>query len=315
MKKFLSTIFVVMAFTLSFSQTVDSFFGVPMKRDIMVAAEEMKNIGFEVISYSNDSISLKGLLEPFGECQVVLYDICQKITYRNNENVYDAIKGVYGDIETDSTGIFQTFHIPPFRSGSIRTDSIVSQITILDLYDFFTIKFKGVALGAPLKEVLPQLKRDLEYVMQYHNYTILKGKFAGFNDCVIYIDAVNDDDVVSVINVYFPQTGNWNTLLSQYKELKEALTEKYGEPADCIEKNIKQKFQSGADEVYGYKSNKISQLIKGKIDCHAIFKPSIFGEIKLSLVGYEDSNTGAVSLMYCDLLSLKGKTESADEDL
>ena len=66
---------------------------------------------------------------------------------------------------------------------------------------------------------------------------------------------------------------------------------------------------------FPHKGGDYSQLIKGKIDCHAIFKPSIFGEIKLSLVGYEDSNTGAVSLMYCDLLSLKGKTESADEDL
>mgnify|MGYP003292795763 CR=1 FL=1 len=179
----------------------------------------------------------------------------------------------------------------------------------------FTIKFKGVALGAPLKEVLSQLKKDFDYVMKHNGYTILEGKFAGYRDCTIYVDAEKDDEIVSTVSVYFPQTDNWNNLFSQYKELKETLTEKYGEPTDCKEKNIKQRPQSVFDEVYGYESNKISQLIKGKIDCHAIFNPSIFGKIKLTMVGYDDSNTGAVLLMYHDQLSQKKKTESADEDL
>lgn len=314
MKKIVLTLVTLWTFNLVYAQTTSDFFGIPMMRDFKASAKVLEEKGLEVVSAASDSVLLVGSLDLFGECQVILREICQKVSCRNNEGIDNALKERYGEPNISEEG-HETYYVSEYSVASISRDSAFTNIIVLDLADMFTIKFKGVALGAPLEDILPQLEKDSEYVMTYEGYTILKGRFAGFYDCTIYIDAANDDDVVSVINVYFPQTDNWNTLLSQYKELKEALTEKYGEPEDCIEKNIKHKYKSNVNEVYGYKPTGISQLIKGKIDCHAIFKPSILGEIKLSLVGYEDSNTGAVSLMYCDLLSLKKKTESADEDL
>ena len=315
MKKSILTFVAIWMFSFVFAQSDNDFLGIPMMKDFKAGAKILEEKGFEVLSNASDSILLRGFLEPFGNCDVVLREICQKVFFLNNEKVDSALRERYGELNITEEGS-ESYYVPEYSSAIIDRDSIYTRIVVLNLADMFTIKFKGVTLGTPLREVLPQLKKDFDYVTKYKGYTILEGKFAGYRDCSIYIGAEDDDEIVSVVSVHFPRTGNWDTLLSQYEELKEALTEKYGEPTDCIEKNIKQKSQSGVDEVYGYESNKISQLIKGKIDCHATFKPSIFGEIKLSLVGYEDSNTGAVFLMYCDLLSQKKKTESAyDEDL
>ena len=108
---------------------------------------------------------------------------------------------------------------------------------------------------------------------------------------------------MSLINVCFPTTNNWNTLYMQYCNLKESLTEKYGEPYECEE------------DLIGRRQNKIIDLINGDISCNTNFSASVMGKVKLSLSGYEDLREGAVCLTYTDLLSVKKQKEIDDDDL
>lgn len=147
------------------------------------------------------------------------------------------------------------------------------------------------------------MKKDFDYLTQMQGYTVLTGKFAGYSDCTLYINAVDDEEIVSFVNVYFPQTDSWDVLYAQYNKLKKSLTEKYGEPNECLE------------DVIGNKRNKILDLINGDINCRTVFKPSVVGEITLSLIGYKNSRLGAVYVRYDDLLSLEKKSKLDENDL
>lgn len=47
---------------------------------------------------------------------------------------------------------------------------------------------------------------------------------------------LKEKDLVSKITVIFPEQETWSSLSSNYYNLKELLTEKYGEPSEIIEK-------------------------------------------------------------------------------
>lgn len=302
MKKTVLTLVALFALSFASAQTENDFFGVPMMKDFKAGAKVLEDKGFEIVSSASDSILLEGSHDLFGECQVILREICQKIICRNNESVDNALNERFENSSISEDG-YEGYHISEYRMALISKDSAFTRIVIVDLADMFTIKFKGVSLGSPLKEVLPQLQKDFDYVSTYKGFTILKGKFAGYRDCTIYVGAENEDEIVSLISVYFPTINNWNALYTQYCNLKKSLTEKYGEPYECEE------------DLIGRRQNKILDLINGEISCNTIFSASVMGRVKLSLFGYEDLVEGAVCLTYTDLLSVKKQKEIDDDDL
>lgn len=302
MKRIVLTFMALFALSFVSAQTENDFFGIPMMKDFKAGAKVLEEKGFEIVSSASDSILLEGSHDLFGECQIILREIAQKVTFRNNESVDNALKERYEKSPINENG-YEGFYISEYRMASISKDSAYTRIVIVDLADMFTIKFKGVNLGTPLKEVLPQLLKDFEYVTTYGGFTILKGKFAGYRDCNINVMAENEDDIVSMINVSFPDTNNWNTLYTQYCNLKKSLTEKYGEPIEC------------GEDLIGRKQNKILDLINGDISCETIFISNIFGRIQIKLFGHENINEGCVSLTYTDLLSIKKQGEIDANDL
>lgn len=94
--KFIFLSIALLACNVAYSQTTNLFFGIPINNDFVAAAEELKKKDFEVIGYSNDSIALAGTLLPFGDCNIVLYEKTQKITFKSNVSVDSAIKEIYG---------------------------------------------------------------------------------------------------------------------------------------------------------------------------------------------------------------------------
>jgi len=66
--------------------------------------------------------------------------------------------------------------------------------------------------------------------------TTLQGEFAGFKDCIIGIPTLNNKDLVAIVAIIFPEQKTWSMLSSNYFSLKKLLTEKYGEPSECVEK-------------------------------------------------------------------------------
>ena len=65
---------------------------------------------------------------------------------------------------------------------------------------------------------------------------VLQGDFAGFKGCIIGVSTLKTTNVVNTIAVIFPECDNWSKLENNYQTLKEMLIQKYGEPADCVEK-------------------------------------------------------------------------------
>lgn len=66
-------------------------------------------------------------------------------------------------------------------------------------------------------------------------YATLKGDFAGYKNCKVNVSTLEDKDLVSSVMVSFPDRDTWSTLSSDYFDLKEMLTTKYGNPSKSNE--------------------------------------------------------------------------------
>lgn len=97
--------------------------------------------------------------------------------------------------------------------------------------------FKGVPIDGTLREyVLEMEKSGFIHLRTEDGIAILKGDFASYKNCIVGVVTLKQKDLVSKINVIFPECETWSALSSNYFSLKELLTEKYGEPLDCVEK-------------------------------------------------------------------------------
>ena len=63
----------------------------------------------------------------------------------------------------------------------------------------------------------------------------MKGKFAGYNDCKIFVYPTPDNEV-QLVAINFPEAEQWSILYNNYRKIKEMLIEKYGQPDYCEEK-------------------------------------------------------------------------------
>ena len=100
------------------------------------------------------------------------------------------------------------------------------------------LSFKGVPIDGPLSDYVHKMKAGgFSYLgTQDDGTAVLQGDFAGYKGCTIGVSTLNNADVVNSISVIFPEQRDWSPLEENYQTLKEMLTEKYGQPAECIEK-------------------------------------------------------------------------------
>lgn len=59
---------------------------------------------------------------------------------------------------------------------------------------------------------------------------MLKGSFAGFDDCQIAVLSTQDNHIVWKVVVYLPEQTSWYSLKSRFNDFKTSLTDKYGTP-------------------------------------------------------------------------------------
>ncbi len=99
------------------------------------------------------------------------------------------------------------------------------------------LSFKGVPIDGTLNEYVSKMKQSgFKHLSTENKTAILIGDFAGYKDCYIGVSTLTQKDLVYKIAVVFPEHEIWSTLSGNYFELKEMLTEKYGEPYDILEK-------------------------------------------------------------------------------
>lgn len=97
--------------------------------------------------------------------------------------------------------------------------------------------FKGVPIDGTLNEYVSKMKQSgFNLIGTKDGVAMLTGDFAAFKDCIILVATLKGKDLVSKITVVFPEQETWSSLSSNYYNLKELLTEKYGEPSEIVEK-------------------------------------------------------------------------------
>jgi hypothetical protein len=99
------------------------------------------------------------------------------------------------------------------------------------------LTFKSVPIDGTLNEYVLKMKQNgFNHIQTEDGNAILNGDFAGYKDCVIGVSTLKQKDLVHKIAVIFSDKKTWSTLSSNYFDLKQMLTEKYGEPSQVIEK-------------------------------------------------------------------------------
>lgn len=99
------------------------------------------------------------------------------------------------------------------------------------------LAFKGVPIDGTLDQYVTKMKKSGFTDKGTENgIAILEGNFASYKNCVVGASTLKQKDLVSKITVMFSDRDTWSSLSSNYVDLKEMLTEKYGNPTDCVEK-------------------------------------------------------------------------------
>jgi hypothetical protein len=135
---------------------------------------------------------------------------------------------------------------------------------------------------------------------------MLKGDFAAYKDCIIEVATLKGKDLVSKITVIFPNRETWSTLGSNYFNLKELLTEKYGAPSEVVEK-----FDSYSEQAND--NFKMHQVSMNNCKYHTTFELEN-GSIQLS-IGNDGFLSSFVMLSYFDKINSEKVRQKAIDDL
>lgn len=175
------------------------------------------------------------------------------------------------------------------------------------------LKFKGVPIDGTLNEYVNKMKQaGFQLVEIEDGVAIMEGNFAGYNDCQIGINSSQKRDLVCEVAVVFPTQKEWTGLYDNYESLKSMLTQKYGNPVECVEEFALLKEKS-KDEI-----NKIM------MDSYAFYYhigmciwyssfDTLNGSINLSIKNQGFSHF--VLLRYCDKINCDKYKDDAMEDL
>lgn len=296
-------LFLLLLPILLHSQEVEYFYNIPIGKSMDEAKKELLKDNFNINSYSIDSLDAVGIIGYLGECKLKLKsDFFSIISKENYNNIKNVLEKQYDNISEESDQTI--FCLSKFRFLLVENMDDSTKISLLDMSKQLTIKFKGIPLGRTMKEILPSLLKDYKYLTQMNEITVLTGKFAGYNNCNIYVMGVNDNDIVSNISVSFPSSKFWDLVYEQYRDLKKSLTEKYGEPVECIE-NIEK-----TEDV-------ISSLANRKTICETTFQPNgtALNDIIIFISGIKETNNASIMISYTDRLMQYVKSEVEKDDL
>lgn len=169
------------------------------------------------------------------------------------------------------------------------------------------LTFKGVPIDGSLNEYVSKMKSaGFSYLGTQDGTAILQGDFAGFKGCLIGVSTLKNSDVVNTIGVIFPEKDDWSYLEEIYQHLKNMLTEKYGKPAECVEK-----FQG-----YGSPNDNSDKLHRLKMDrcTYATTYATPKGDIRLSL-DHQNVSSCFVKLQYWDKINTDAVKAKAMDDL
>lgn len=170
------------------------------------------------------------------------------------------------------------------------------------------LKFMGIPINGTLESFTQKLvAKGLKREHAWDNALLLKGTFAGKSGSGVCVMRVPSRNVVYKVVVCLPSKDTWEWLENDYKEFKEMLTTKYGEPYKCSE-SFKEGTYVGSDYL------KISALKGGECEYYSAWG-STEGMILLEIFNADGSSDSCVRLTYIDLINGKLADSSKQDDL
>jgi hypothetical protein len=169
------------------------------------------------------------------------------------------------------------------------------------------MEFKGVPIDGTLNEYVLKMKNDgFTLVGTESGIAMLKGDFAGYKNCIVGVATLKQKDLVSKITVIFPESETWSSLSSDYYNLKELLTEKYGEPSQIVEKfDTRSEPRDDGNRMYAVKMDNCKYYTTYETEK---------GSIQLS-IEHESVMSCYVRLSYFDKINSEIIREKAKRDL
>lgn len=159
------------------------------------------------------------------------------------------------------------------------------------------LSFKGVPIDGTLNEYISKMKQvGFQHIGTENGMAIMNGDFAGYKDCLVGISALQQKDLVYKIGVLFPEKDTWSRLSTNYFDLKEMLTEKYGKPSEEVEKFDVESFQLPLDD-----NDKMHEVGMDNCKYYSIWNTDK-GEIQLS-IEHESVISSFVRLLYIDKIN------------
>lgn len=168
------------------------------------------------------------------------------------------------------------------------------------------LSFKGVPIDGALSEYVIKMKKNgFTHRGTEDGVAMLEGDFASYKNCVVGVSTLKQKDLVNKIAVLFPDRESWSLLSSNYYNLKEMLTEKYGKPSESVEK-----FQSYTPSTDG---SKFTQVQLGACKYFSNYETPK-GTIMLS-IEHEGVTRCFVKLAYFDKINSEIIKKEAIKDL
>lgn len=206
----------------------------------------------------------------------------------------------------------------PAATTATRTDDVASDEA--EMAASTHLKFKGVPLDGPLSLFVSRMERKgfkdtrgrgviarlLEGDGQ-QGTAALRGDFAGFKDCTLYVSTLSGKDLVARITVAFPMHDQWDGLHGDYANLKSMLTEKYGKP-DAVTERFQRDWPGGLDD-------QMRMIYVGQDACKYSCRFDVpEGSITLR-IDHDSYTDGFVTLTYVDRENGNAVRQHAIDDL
>lgn len=168
------------------------------------------------------------------------------------------------------------------------------------------LSFKGVPIDGTLEAFISKMKKSgFIHKFTKDGTALLQGEFATYKNCIVGVSTLKKKDLVSKIAVLFPDCETWPPLSSNYFNLKELLTEKYGSPSNSVEE-----FQSSTPDSDG---SKMLDAQLGHCKYYTIYETEK-GTIELSIERTEEMHC-FVKLAYFDKINSEKVKKAALDDL
>jgi hypothetical protein len=168
------------------------------------------------------------------------------------------------------------------------------------------LTFKGVPIDGCSKDFVKSIQsKGFEMVKNSDGLLSLRGGFCGKPNCTVIVNTLEEEDVVSAVNVLFERENTWHALSNNYDTLKNMLTEKYGAPVEVKESFVN--LYSEEDFL------KITRLQANDCEWRSVFETGV-GQIVLSIV-YVMEYGCHVKLEYRDRINGMKSRAAAIEDL